>query len=618
MLKVLILGSQLALCRLGRMICAILVAATLFSGIDNGASQQENGASRQQPSPPVGQQRTGRSYSEGEPGKKPPPPEPQAPSPVKFTDITSLTGIDFKQASSPTSQKYLLESMGGGVAMFDFDNDGRLDLFFTNGARLENPMPKGAMPDKHDPKFWNRLYHQKPDGTFEDVTVRAGVKGEGYSMGVAAADYDNDGFTDLYVTGYGGNILYHNNGDGTFTDVTRKIGVGASGWSTSAGWLDYDHDGRLDLFVARYMDWDFEKGSLYCGELREGYRAFCHPNNFKGASNILFHQKPDGTFEDVSAAAKIIDTDGKGLGVAFADFNNDGLIDIFVANDSVKQTLLRNNGDGTFEDIALVAGVGYDENGKTFAGMGLDAGDYDNDGWPDIFVTALSNETYSLYHNNGDESFTYTTNNTGIGQTTLLFSGWGAKFVDFDNDGLRDIFVAQGHVLDTIEKTSTYLKYKQTSLLMRNVGKSFVNVSSSAGSVFNYPVAARGAAIGDINNDGNVDFVIACLNGPPLIIRSEGLKNHWVGISLVGLKSNRQGIGARITVIDATNRRQIFDVNTAGSYLSSSDPRVIAGLGAVTSVKAIEVRWPDGAKQVVSNPSVDKYLTINERDSAAK
>jgi len=298
----------------------------------------------------------GRSYSSGDLPKTPPPPGPQAASPVTFTDITPLTTIDFKHEGSPTSVKYLLETMGGGVAIFDYDNDGRMDLFFTNGALLKDPMPKGAVPDKSQPKYWNRLYHQKSDGSFEDVTERAGLKGYGYSMGVAAGDYDNDGHTDLYVTGYGENHLYHNNGDGTFTDVARKLGVAADGWSTSAGWIDYDRDGRLDLFVARYLEWDFEKGSMQCGD-NKGTRAYCHPDNFKGATNILYHQKADGTFEDISNKAGIADPNGKGLGVAFADFDNDGWPDVFVANDSVRQSLYHNKRDGTFEDIAVTAGA---------------------------------------------------------------------------------------------------------------------------------------------------------------------------------------------------------------------------------------------------------------------
>ncbi|HXG91945.1 MAG TPA: CRTAC1 family protein [Blastocatellia bacterium] len=559
------------------------------------------------------QQHPGRSYTSGEPAKRPTTAGPQAPSPVTFTDITAQCGVTFKHAASPTSQKYLLETMGAGVAIFDYDNDGRMDLFFTNGARLSDPMTKGMMPDKRDPKYWNRLYHQKADGAFEDVTERAGVRGEGYSFGAACADYDNDGWTDIYVTGYGANILYRNNGDGTFKDVTKQAGVAGGGWSTSAGWIDYNRDGRLDLFVARYMDWDFERGAIYCGDTRPGMRAYCHPDNFKGATNLLYRQKVDGTFEDVSAAAKIADPSGKGLGVAFADFDGDGWTDIIVANDSVPQSLYRNRGDGTFEDVALSAGVAYDENAKTFAGMGVDAADYDGDGHADIFITALSNETYPLFHNNGDGAFTYVTDTSGVAQITLQYSGWGTRFVDIDNDGLRDIFVAQGHVLDTIEKISSYLRYKEPPLVMLNTGKGFVNASATAGPAFNAPIAARGCAVGDIDNDGDVDIVIGVMDGSPVVLRNNGTKNHWLGLQLVGTKSNRNGLGARVVVTDATGRKQIFDATSAGSYISSSDPRILVGLGAATAVRSVEVRWPSTRTQLIENLQVDRYHTITER-----
>ena len=567
--------------------------------------------SAQAPSP-TPTPRTGRSYSAGDLPKTQPPPGPKAESPVIFTDITAQSKVDFKHQGSPTSLKYLLETMGGGVAIFDYDNDGRMDLFFTNGALLKDPMPKGSMPDKSEAKYWNRLYRQKPDGTFENLTERAGLKGEGFSMGVAAGDFDNDGNVDLYVTGYGANNLYRNNGDGTFTDVTKKLGVGGGGWSTSAGWTDYDRDGRLDLFVARYLEWNFEIGSILCGDTRPGLRAYCHPDNFKGAANILYHQKPNGTFEEVSVKAGVADASGKALGVAFADFDNDGWPDIFVANDSVRQSLYHNGGNATFEDIAVEAGAGYDENGKTFAGMGVDAGDYDNDGWPDVFITTLSNETYPLYRNNGDLSFTWVTNSSSVGQITLLYSGWGARFIDADNDGLRDVFVAQSHVLDTIEKTTSYLKYKQTPLLMRNTGKGFVNVSATAGPAFNNPIAARGAAFGDLNNDGRIDVVIGELNNAPLILSNNGTKNNWLGIRLTGTKSNQQGIGARIVVIDSHDRKQIFDVSTAGSYLSANDPRIVVGLGNAQSVKRIEISWLSGQKQTIANPEINRYTTIKE------
>lgn len=553
--------------------------------------------------------RTGRAYSSNEPAaRRSGTPGRQGISPVKFADISATTKIGFRHLAQPTSQKYLLETMSGGVALFDYDNDGRLDIFLTNGAKLDDPMSKGKLPDKSDAKFWNRLYRQKPDGTFDDVTVKAGVQGKAYAMGAAAGDFDNDGFVDLYVTAYHANQLFRNRGDGTFEDVTAKTNSAASGWSTSAGWFDYDADGRLDLFVTRYMDWDFEKGTLYCGQ--PNVRAYCHPDNFKGASNILYHQKPDGTFEDVSVKAGITDADGKGLGVAFADFNNDDLIDIFVAHDSRRQSLYINKGAGKFEDEALIAGVGYDENGKTFAGMGVDASDYDNDGLADVVITVLSNETYPLYRNAGDNSFTYETNASGVGQITLLNSGWGVKFADFDLDGWKDIFVAQSHVLDTIEKTSSYLLYQQTPLLMRGQGKTFLDVSATAGDAFKHRFAARGAGFGDLDNDGDTDIVFQTLNGAPVILRNEGTKNNWLGLELK--TRNRAALGARITLLDTDNRKQTMHVSQSGSYLSSNDTRVVFGLGVSNTARSIEIQWTSGKKQIVNNLALNRYHTINE------
>ncbi|MFL6335059.1 MAG: CRTAC1 family protein [Pyrinomonadaceae bacterium] len=555
-------------------------------------------------------QRTGRSYDTAPPPRRSAPAAPQSPSPVFFADVTAQVGINFKHSASRTSQKYLPETMGAGVALFDFDGDGRLDLFFTNGALIADPMSKTSTPDKRDPRFWNRLYRQKSDGTFEDVTERSGLRGEGYSMGAAAADFDGDGRADIYVAAYGGEgRLYRNRGDGSFEDVTQRLKADVPGWGTSAGWLDYDRDGRLDLYVARYMDWDFERGTLYCGSPQ--VRAYCHPDNFQGAAPVLLHQKADGTFEDVSARARVADPEGKGLGVAFADFDGDGWTDIFQANDNARQFLYRNRGDGTFEDVALLAGVGYDENGKAFAGMGVDAADYDNDGRVDLFVTALSNETYPLFRNNGDLSFSYATGTTGLGPITIPYSGWGARFADFDADGLRDIFVAQGHVLDTIEQTTGFILYRQPPLLLRNTGKTFVNVSESAG--LKVPLAARGAAFGDIDNDGDTDVVLAQTDGPALVLRNSGAKNHWLGLALAGAGTNRQGLGARVVVTDAGGVRQVFDVTGAGSYLSTNDTRLLVGLGSKTAVRTIEIRWPGGKTQTLNSPAIDAYNTVQEK-----
>ena len=557
---------------------------------------------------------TGKSYNSE--AKRPANPAPQFPSPVTFSDITSRTGINFQNHSSPTSIKYLLETMGAGVALIDFDNDGRLDVFFTNGAEVTDPMPKGKQPDKSDPKYWNRLYHQRADGSFEDVTERAGVKGEGYGFGVAVGDYDRDGFPDLFVTYFGGATLYHNSGDGTFSDATKKAGIAVEGWPVSSGFFDFDNDGRLDLFVARYVAWDFEKGSLYCGDLRRGYRSYCHPDNFESSTSLLLHQRPDGTFEDVSERSGIAKSKGKALGVAFADFDGDGWTDIFVANDNSEQQLFRNKGNGNFDNLALPAGVALNENGNRFSGMGVDAADYDNDGEMDVVESVLSNETYPLYRNRGEWFFDYVTQSSGLGQISALSTGWGIKFIDVDNDGLRDIFAAQGHVLDTIERMNSILKYKQAPQLMRNSGKGFQDISLSAGEPFRNGFSARGMACGDLDNDGDIDIVIAQTNGPAVILRNDGAKiapkNHWIGIDLRGTVSAPRGEGARVTFTGSGGSRQIFDVSNSGSYLAANDPRLLVGLGAAASAK-VEIRWPSGKRQLLASLAADRYHQIKEK-----
>ncbi len=537
-----------------------------------------------------------------------------APAPdVQFTDITQAAGIDYKHESSATSNKYLVETMGGGVALLDYDNDGRLDIFFTNGAKIDDPMPEGKLPDKSERRFWSRLYHQNADGTFTDVTEKAGLTGmpQGhYDMGVAVGDYDNDGFEDIYVTGYGGNTLYHNNGNGTFTDVTKAAGVAAGGWSASAGFFDYDNDGKLDLFVTRYVDWSF-KTNRYCGEQKPGYRAYCHPDNYEGVTDILYHNNGDGTFTDVSAKAGIAKPNGKGLGVAFADYDGDGFTDVFVANDSVQCFLFHNNGNGTFTEVGLLAGVGYNEDGKTFAGMGADFSDFDNDGHPDIVVTDLSNERYMLFRNNGDGSFRDVTNQSGLGGATLPFAGWSTRFFDYDNDGWKDLFVAQSHVMDTIEKTSPNLRYLQPPLLLRNESGHFVRVV--AGEVFKVEWAGRGAAFGDIDNDGDVDVVVSNTGQKAYVLRNDGgNRNQWLGIETIGKKSNRDGIGCRVKVVSASGLTQYFTVNTAVGYQSASDKRLIVGLGADSTAKVVEIRWPSGIVQRFENVKAGQMLKASE------
>ena len=532
---------------------------------------------------------------------------------VRFTDITQVVKVDFKDENSATSNKYLVETMGGGVALLDYDNDGRLDIFFVNGAKIDDPMPERKAPDKSDRKFWNRLYHQNADGTFTDVTEKAGLTGipqNRYGMGVAVGDYDNDGFEDVYVTNYDGNTLYHNNGNGTFSDVTKRAGVAAGGWSASAGFFDYDNDGNLDLFVTRYVNWTFST-NRYCGEKPPGLRAYCHPDNYDGATNILYHNNGDGTFTDVSAKAGVANPNGKGLGASFADYDGDGFTDIFVANDSVQSFLYHNNGNGTFSEVGLLTGVGYNEDGKTFAGMGVDFSDYDNDGRSDILVTDLSNERYKLFHNNGDGTFREMTNASGLGGATLTFSGWSTHLFDYDNDGWKDLFVAQGHVMDTIEHTSPNLKYMEPPLMLRNEGGHFARVI--LGPAFQTDWAGRGAAFGDLDNDGDVDIVVSNLGQKASVLRNDGgNRRNWIGIQTVGTKSNRDGIGSRVKVVSASGLTQFFIVNTAIGYLSASDKRINVGLGPDSFAKMIEITWPSGIVQKFESVKAGQMLKAVE------
>jgi hypothetical protein len=537
---------------------------------------------------------------------------------VQFADITQAARIDFKHGNSATPAKYLIETMGGGVALVDYDNDGRLDVFFTNGAKLVDPMAPGKLPDKADPGFWNRMYRQTQDGAFVDVTEKAGLTGmpqNQYGMGVSVGDYDNDGFQDLYVTNFGVNTLYRNNGNGTFADVTARAGVASSGWSASAGFFDYDNDGRLDLFVTRYLTWSFDK-NRYCGEKKPGYRAYCHPDNFEGIANVLYHNEGNGTFTDVSAKAGIADSSGKGLGVAFADYDDDGFIDVYVANDSVQSFLYRNRSNGTFEEVGLLAGVGFNEDGKTFAGMGVDFSDYDNDGRPDLFVTDLSNERYRLFRHNGDGSFRDVTNASGVGGATLPFAGWSTRFFDYDNDGWKDIFVAQGHVMDTIEKTAPNLRYLQPPLLLRNESGRFVRVAP--GEPFKYDWAGRGAAFGDLDNDGDVDVVVSNVGQKAFVLRNEGgNRRNWLGIATIGTRSNRDGIGCRVKVVSASGLTQSFTVSTAIGYLSASDRRLVVGLGDDAVAKLVEIRWPSGTVQKLENVKAGQTIVAREPDAPA-
>ena len=534
--------------------------------------------------------------------------EPKLPT---FIDVATRVGVRFLSQASHTSRKYLPESMVGGVAMLDYNKDGNLDLFFVNGAALADPMAAGQQPDKSDRRFWNRLYRNNGDGTFTDATEAAGVQGHSYGMGVAVGDYDNDGFPDLYVTNVGRNILYHNNGDGTFTDVTGKAGVAGDGWSAGAAFVDYDRDGRLDLIVTRYLDWDFSE--IWCGEHRPGYRAYCHPDQFKPVTHLVYHNNGDGTFSDVSKKCGIGGAPGKGLGIAVNDFDRDGWPDILVANDSFPQQLFRNNHDGTFTEAALALGVAYDDDGKTFAGMGVDFADYDNDGFADIFINSLANQRYALFRNQKGHSFDYVTGPSGVARITLLHSGWGARFIDYDNDGWKDLFVGQGHVMDNVQLTEPSVKYREPLLLMHNRAGKFDNVSARSGAPFQQPLAARGVAFGDLNNDGLMDIAINCNDGPGMVLLNQGGNgNHWLLVNTVGTISNKDGIGAALRLVGESGLEQFGYVSTAGSYLSASDKRVHFGLGRDRMARLLEITWPSGTVQRLEKIPADQILTVRE------
>src|SRR6202162_453145 len=513
----------------------------------------------------------------------------------------ALKGVDFVLRNSPTSRKYLIETMPGGVALLDYNNDGLLDIFFVNGGHVRDMVGAPMSFDRRNPAYWNRLYRQNPDGTFTDVTQQAGLADAGnsnYGMGVAVGDYDNDGFPDIYVTNFGKNILYHNNGDGTFTDVTAKAGVAAGGWSASAGFFDCDNDGRLDLFVTRYLDWSMEKSKTCGSELP----TYCPAGEFPAITNILYHNRGDGTFEDVSVASGIAAEKGHCLGVAFADYDGDGFTDIFVANDVTNQFLFHNNGNGTFTECGLESGAALSENGKMLSGMGVVFQDYDNDGLPDLLITQLPHEPYVVFHNEGRGLFSAQELTAGFGVLSGNSSGWGVGLEDFDNDGWKDAFIVQGHVFDNVEMYDGSLRYREPPLLALNHKGRFVK--ADAGS--DVPVAGRGAAFGDLNNDGWVDVITTSLGEAPQFYLNYGGELHWLTITLRGKRSNRDSFGARVQV----NGQTRF-ATASGSYLSSNDKRLHFGLGSAETGD-IEIKWPSGIRQVLRGVKANQFIVIEE------
>jgi hypothetical protein len=533
-------------------------------------------------------------------------PTPDSSIPVHFTDIRKAAGITFLQDSTQTDEKYYLETMGTGVGWIDYDQDGLMDLYFVQSAATD--IYKPAKPLR------SALYHNNGDGTFTDVTEKAGVGGEGhYGQGVAVGDFDNDGFPDLYVTGYGRAILYRNNGNGTFTDVTAKAGVADQGqWSTSAGWFDFDKDGWLDLVVTNYLDWN-PANNLWCGDRAPGYRSYCNPGNYKGLKTKLYHNNHDGTFTDVSEISGVGIPESKGMGLVLADFNNDGWPDIAIANDTWPNFLFLNNHDGTFKDVSLVSGLAASEDGRYEAGMGIDAADVDGDGLPDVYITHLDLELNRLYHNNGDGTFTDDTYGSGIGAKAMLLSGVAAKFIDYDNDGWPDIVQANGAMVDNVSLYHSEVSYREPLLMFRNLGKGhFEKSSGSLGADFLRPIAARGLATADFDNDGGVGIAINARGDYPELLRNDGGNaNHWLEVLLIGTRSNRDGIGSLLK-LNSEGAVSVAQAEGGTSYMSASDPRIHFGLGKRTRIDSLAITWPSGRIDTLTNPPLDKIIAVKE------
>ncbi|HYY58366.1 MAG TPA: CRTAC1 family protein [Pyrinomonadaceae bacterium] len=528
--------------------------------------------------------------------------------PVTFEEIQpSASGITWVHNNARSKERYLPETVGPGCAIFDYNNDGWMDIYLVNSGRADFYTPLAPLK--------NALYRNNRDGTFKDVTEQAGVAGGGFGMGAAAGDYDGDGRQDLYVTNYGRNNLYHNNGDGTFTDVASKAGVVAEGWSTCAVWFDYDSDGRLDLFVSSFVFYN-KSQNVYCGDNLQKQRYYCIPRVFKPTPSRLFHNNGNGTFTDASRESGIAASPGKSFGAVATDVNNDGLMDLFVANDTVANFLFVNKGSGKFLESGLLAGVAYGEAGNARSGMGVDSADYDNDGWQDLFVANIDQELFSLYRNEKD--MTFTDEPGEIAQATRLLSGWGLKFFDYDNDGDPDLFLSNGHPDDMIEAQVSRVKYREPLLMFENTGRGFRNVSAQSGPVFKRDFPARGMAVGDLDNDGDTDVLIANNGEPPLLLRNKGgSQNNWLGLELVSTKSPAPAVGAVITWQAGGVRRSRLKTG-GGSYLASHDPREILGIGRALVIENVEIRWPSGKVDRIASPPVNTYIKVVEGEGVVR
>jgi enediyne biosynthesis protein E4 len=527
-----------------------------------------------------------------------------APPPPAFEEIPpASSGITWVHTAGKSPEKHLPETSGAGCAFLDYDNDGWMDIYLVNSGKADFYTPPRPLR--------NALYRNNRDGTFTDVTEKAGVGGGGYGMGVAVGDYNGDGLPDLYVTQFGRNILYRNNGDGTFTDVTEKAGVAAAGWSASAVWFDYDNDGRLDLFVCQFAEFD---PALGCGTDKDGVHHYCIPRIFKPRPSWLFHNNGDGTFTDVSKESGIAEHLGKAWGVVATDLNNDGRMDLFVGNDTVANFLYMNRGGGRFEEAGFEAGVAYSAEGRARSGMGVDSADFNNDGWMDLFVANIDEEIFSLYQNNHDGTFDDVAMQQGIGMATRWMSGWGLKFFDYDNNGNVDLILSNGFPDDLVDQISNKVTYREPLLLFHNDGRTFKDVSQQSGPVFAKNFAARGLAIGDFNNDGAVDVLISVNDGAPVLLKNNAAKgSHWLGLHLAGRKSNPDAIGARVTYQAGDLNRNRMKVG-GGSFLSSHDPRMVLGLGEHAKVDWLEVHWPQpsGTVERYTDLPIDRYVTIIE------
>jgi hypothetical protein len=520
---------------------------------------------------------------------------------VHLRNVADAAGLHFVHQHSPTPGKYFVESAPGGLAVFDYNGDGRPDIFFTNGARTPSL-------EKTSSQYSNRLFRNDGDMRFTDVTDAAGVQGVGYAMGAAAADYDNDGHVDLFVAGVRQNQLLHNRGDGRFEDVTKRAGIASGDWAVAAGWFDYDNDGYLDLLVVNYVQWSPE-ADRSCGDEGRGIRIYCHPRFFQGLPNRLYRNRGDGTFEDVSARAGILPYVGKGMSVAFADYDHDGHLDAFVTNDTLPNFLFHNKGDGTFDERALLAGVSVPDSGRPLSSMGTDFQDYDNDGWEDIHVTALAGETFPLFRNDAKGAFIETTQPTDLARLSVKSSGWCAIVADFDNDGWKDLFDANSHVNDRIGDFQA-IEGKQPNSLFINDGQGRFRDATAAAGLSGASATHRGCGVADFDGDGRLDLVVLVLGGPAELWKNESAPDRrWLIVRLVGTKSNRDGIGARVTV-----GKQVRTMTTAMGYASSSHTGLHFGLGAATDIDRVEVQWPSGIKQVVEHVKTNQVLEIREQE----